>query len=41
LFGSLVIKYLIRRVDMKEKVVYTRWLANELVKAGFPVERIE
>ena len=26
---------------MKEKVVYTRWLANDLVKAGFPVVRIE
>lgn len=26
---------------MKEKIVYTRWLANALVKAGFPVVRIE
>ena len=26
---------------MKEKVVYTRWLANALVRAGFPVVRIE
>lgn len=25
----------------KEKIVYTRWLANALVKAGFPVVRIE
>lgn len=24
-----------------EKIVYTRWLANELVKMGFPVVRIE
>lgn len=26
---------------MKEKIIYTRWLANALVKAGFPVVRIE
>ena len=26
---------------MKEKIVYTRWLANALVKAGYPVVRIE
>lgn len=26
---------------MNEKIVYTRWLANALVKAGFPVVRIE
>lgn len=26
---------------MKEKIVYTRWLANALVRAGFPVVRIE
>ena len=26
---------------MKEKVVYTRWLAMELIKQGFPVVRIE
>lgn len=26
---------------MKEKIVYTRWLAMALIKAGFPVERIE
>ena len=26
---------------MKEKIVYTRWLAGELVKAGFPVVRVE
>lgn len=26
---------------MKEKVIYTRWIANELVKQGFPVERVE
>lgn len=26
---------------MNEKVVYTRWLAIELIKAGFPVVRIE
>lgn len=25
----------------KEKIIYTRWLANELVKAGFPVIRVE
>lgn len=26
---------------MNEKVIYTRWLANALVRAGFPVVRIE
>ena len=26
---------------MKEKVIYTRWLMRELVKAGFPVIRVE
>jgi hypothetical protein len=26
---------------MKEKIIYTRWLANALVKAGFPVVRVE
>lgn len=26
---------------MKEKVIYTRWLANKLVQAGYPVERVE
>lgn len=26
---------------MKEKVVYTRWLANKLVQAGHPVVRVE
>lgn len=26
---------------MKEKIVYTKWLANELVKAGFPAVRVE
>lgn len=26
---------------VKEKIIYTRWLANALVKAGFPVVRIE
>ena len=26
---------------MKEKIVYTRWLANALVRAGFPAVRIE
>lgn len=26
---------------MKEKIIYTRWLASDLVKAGFPVVRIE
>lgn len=26
---------------MKEKTVYTRWLANELIKAGFPAVRVE
>ena len=26
---------------MKEKIVYTRWLMVELVKAGFPVVRVE
>jgi hypothetical protein len=25
----------------KEKVIYTRWLANALVKAGFPVVRVD
>lgn len=24
-----------------EKVIYTRWLAIELIKAGFPVARVE
>lgn len=24
-----------------EKVVYTRWLAIELIRAGFPVVRVE
>lgn len=24
-----------------EKVIYTRWLAIELIKAGFPVVRVE
>ena len=28
-------------IKMNEKIVYTRWLANELVRAGFPVVRIE
>lgn len=26
---------------MKEKIIYTRWLAGELIKSGFPVVRIE
>lgn len=26
---------------MKEKTVYTRWLAVELVRAGFPAVRVE
>lgn len=26
---------------MNEKVIYTRWLAIELIKQGFPVVRIE
>ena len=26
---------------MKEKTIYTRWLANALVRAGFPAVRIE
>lgn len=26
---------------MKEKVIYTRWLAKELIKQGFPVVRVE
>lgn len=26
---------------MKEKVIYTRWLANKLVQAGHPVVRVE
>lgn len=26
---------------MNEKVIYTRWLAIELIKAGFPVVRVE
>lgn len=26
---------------MKEKIVYTRWLAIELVKQGYPVVRVE
>ena len=26
---------------MKEKVIYSRWLAIELIKAGFPVEKVE
>ena len=26
---------------MKEKVIYTRWLAIKLIKEGFPVERVE
>lgn len=25
----------------KEKVVYTRWLANKLVQFGYPVVRVE
>lgn len=26
---------------MKEKTIYTRWLAIKLIKAGFPVVRVE
>ena len=26
---------------MDEKIIYTRWLAIELIKAGFPVVRVE
>lgn len=26
---------------MKEKIIYTRWLACELIKQGFPVVRVE
>ena len=26
---------------MKEKIVYTRWLAIALIRAGFPVVRVE
>ena len=26
---------------MKEKIIYTRWIANKLVEAGFPVVRVE
>jgi hypothetical protein len=26
---------------MKEKIIYTRWLAIELIKQGFPVVRVE
>ena len=26
---------------MKEKIIYTRWIANELVRQGFPVVRVE
>lgn len=26
---------------MNEKIIYTRWLAMKLIKAGFPVVRIE
>lgn len=26
---------------MREKVIYTRWIANKLVEAGFPVVRVE
>lgn len=26
---------------MNEKVIYTRWLAIELIKAGFPVVRVD
>ena len=25
---------------MKEKIVYTRWVANKLVREGFPVVRV-
>lgn len=26
---------------MKEKVIFTRWVAHELIKQGFPVLRVE
>ena len=26
---------------MIEKTIYARWLANELIKAGFPAVRVE
>lgn len=26
---------------MKEKIIYTRWLACELIRQGFPVVRVE
>lgn len=26
---------------MKEKIIYTRWLAYELRKKGFPIVRVE
>ena len=26
---------------MTEKIIYTRWLAVELIKAGFPAIRVE
>ncbi len=26
---------------MKEKIIYTRWLACELIRQGFPVVRID
>ena len=26
---------------MKEKIIYTRWIANKLIAAGHPVERVE
>lgn len=26
---------------MKEKIVYTKWLARALVKQGFPIVRVE
>lgn len=26
---------------MNEKIIYTRWLAQELIRQGFPVVRIE
>lgn len=26
---------------MNEKIIYTRWIANELIKQGFPVVRVE
>lgn len=26
---------------MTEKIIYTRWLAMELIKQGFPVVRVE